>query len=311
VARSAGRVFLSYRREESRHLAGRLADRIKAQFSHVQVFMDVDIVTPGDDFGEAISHAVSSCDVLIALIGPRWVTVADTQGRRRLDNTHDWVRQEIGVALARGIRVIPVLVDEAAMPTVADLPVDLAGLARRNAVRIDHDTFSTDIHRLLDAIGQTLQGAPKLTDTGPGRRSYDLPPKPPRRQVSVDSGVGLSPQRVVPLHRTALRIGLWTITFPLALFSAVSLGLTLGGKVPSIAGSLVLSVFLFGIIAGLLVWIHKETTAQRSLILVAAAAKGERESVDLRAGLSHTTVRTLHIILGTVTLAFTLLALFT
>jgi TIR domain len=79
-------VFLSYRREETRHIAGRLADRLAERLGSTQVFIDVDVIEPGSDFAATTVRAVTSCDVLIALIEPTWSTAADPQGRpRRLD----------------------------------------------------------------------------------------------------------------------------------------------------------------------------------------------------------------------------------
>jgi TIR domain/Domain of unknown function (DUF4062) len=144
-------IFLSYRREETRHLAGRLADGLGS----VQVFMDVDSIEPGADFADAIARQVESCDVLIALIGDRWLTITNREGRRKLDDADDLVVLEIGTALERGVRVIPVLVDGAAMPEPHDLPDRLRSLTRRNAIRIDHETFRSDVVALLKAVGVT------------------------------------------------------------------------------------------------------------------------------------------------------------
>jgi TIR domain len=108
-AAGSGRVFISYRRQESSGLAGRLYDRLAARFGDDRVFMDVDTIALGVDFAEVISQVVSSCEVLLAVIGPRWLTVTDEDGRRRLDDPDDLVRLEIAAALKRDIRVIPVL----------------------------------------------------------------------------------------------------------------------------------------------------------------------------------------------------------
>jgi len=153
---TARAVFLSYRREETRHVAGRLADRLTERLGSTQVFIDVDMIEPGSDFAATIVREVASCDVLIALIGPAWSTIADPRGRRRLDDPDDLVVLEIRTALERGIRVIPVLVDGAVMPDRYDLPQGLQGLALRNAVQLDHETFRTDVITLLDAVERVL-----------------------------------------------------------------------------------------------------------------------------------------------------------
>jgi len=132
-----GRIFISYRHQETAWPAGRLYDVLVEHFPAEQVFKDVDNIDPGDDFVERITGAVASCDVLLALIGPRWLTVTDENGQRRLDKPEDWVRVEIETALKRKIRVIPILVDAARMPHANQLPPTMAPLARRNAVEIN------------------------------------------------------------------------------------------------------------------------------------------------------------------------------
>jgi Bacterial Ig-like domain (group 3)/TIR domain len=153
---TARAVFLSYRREETRHIAGRLADRLTERLGSTQVFIDVDMIEPGSDFAATIVREVASCGVLIALIGPTWSTIADPRGRRRVDDPDDLVVLEIRTALERGIRVIPVLVDGAVMPDRYDLPQGLQGLTLRNAVQLDHETFRTDVVTLLDAVERVL-----------------------------------------------------------------------------------------------------------------------------------------------------------
>jgi hypothetical protein len=155
-----GGVFVSYRRGETSGVAGRLADRLTDRFGAEQVFIDVDTIEPGADFVEAIDQAVDACAVLVAVIGPDWLTAADERGGRRLDDPDDLVRLEVGAALARGVRVIPVLVEGTVMPGREDLPDSLAGLARRNALRVRHDSFRDDAGRLVAAVERVLAAAP-------------------------------------------------------------------------------------------------------------------------------------------------------
>jgi TIR domain len=154
-----GGIFVSYRRQESAHLAGRLYDRLADRFGEDQVSIDVDTIELGVDFAEEIRRAVAACQVLLAVIGPTWLTATDEQGRRRLDDPDDIVRLEIGAALARDVRVIPILVEGAHMPRRDDLPDSLAGLARRNALLIRHQSFRSDAGRLVTAIERVLAAA--------------------------------------------------------------------------------------------------------------------------------------------------------
>ena len=80
-----GRIFISYRRQETAWPAGRLYDVLVEHFAAEQVFKDVDNIEPGEDFVERIAAAVGSCDVLLVLIGPQWLTITDEDGQRRLE----------------------------------------------------------------------------------------------------------------------------------------------------------------------------------------------------------------------------------
>src|ERR1035438_7042962 len=120
------KIFISYRREDSEHIAGRLYDRLEPHFGRDNLFMDVDTIPLGVDFREHLDQAVGQCDVLLAVIGDHWLNVCvedgPRKGKRRLDDPTDFVRIEIVSALDRGISVIPVLVGKASMPGEADLP---------------------------------------------------------------------------------------------------------------------------------------------------------------------------------------------
>lgn len=145
-------VFISYRREDGQASAGRIYDRLLETFGHNAIFMDVDAIKYGDDFANTIDQAVSKCKVLIAVIGRNWLKLADVAGNRRIDNPQDFVRIEIRSALARNIRVIPVLVENASLPKPEELPDDLKPLLRRNAIQINHASFNSDVDRLIDTL---------------------------------------------------------------------------------------------------------------------------------------------------------------
>jgi hypothetical protein len=155
TAAASGGIFISYRRQDASHLAGRLYDRLADRFGEAQIFMDVDTIDLGLDFTEVIAGAVGGCQVLLALIGPRWLA-AGPDGRPRLDNPDDFVRLEIQTALDRDILVIPILIDGAAMPGQHELPAPLARLSRRNAFFLRHESFRRDADELVTAIERAL-----------------------------------------------------------------------------------------------------------------------------------------------------------
>ena len=120
--------------------------------------MDLDTIKGGDDFASVINQKISVSDVLVAVIGDRWLTVKEESGTRRLDNPHDFVHIEIAEALERGIRVIPVLIAGAAMPLARDLPKDLRALCERQAVEIRDSHFHQDAQQLTHVLHSSLHG---------------------------------------------------------------------------------------------------------------------------------------------------------
>jgi hypothetical protein len=103
----SAKLFINYRREDTAPYAGRLYDRLSAHFGTDQVFIDIDQIEPGEDFVEVIKRKVGACEIAIVSIGPNWLSATDASGKRRLDDTEDFVRMEIIAALERKIRVIP------------------------------------------------------------------------------------------------------------------------------------------------------------------------------------------------------------
>lgn len=145
-------VFISYRREDTAGYSGRIYDHFRDRFGEKNVFIDVDTIQPGEDFVQVIEEKVGACDALVAVIGKQWVSVLDEAGKRRLDDPHDFVRLEITAALARNVRVIPVLVGGAHMPRLEELPEALAGLLRRNAIELSDTGFQQLLPRLIQAV---------------------------------------------------------------------------------------------------------------------------------------------------------------
>lgn len=149
------RIFLCYRRDDSSGHTGRIYDELSHHFAPGQVFMDIDSIDPGLDFTEVVDRALASSAVVVVVIGRGWLTAADERGRR-LDDPGDHVRRELATALARGRRVIPVLVQGARMPTVGQLPEPLQPLAHRNAIELSDTRWRFDIDNLTRALDRTV-----------------------------------------------------------------------------------------------------------------------------------------------------------
>jgi hypothetical protein len=153
---SVGGIFLNYRRDDTTYVAGWLFERLVSHFGQIPVFKDIDSILPGDDFTEKIKVAIDSCAILLALMGNRWLAAADASGQPRLVDPGDFVRMEIEAALRRNVRVVPVLVEGARMPTPAELPSGLAALAHRQAFELSSTRFGYDTGRLLSALDRML-----------------------------------------------------------------------------------------------------------------------------------------------------------
>lgn len=161
------KIFISYRRDDSAGQAGRIYDTLCQHFGAQQIFMDIDNIEPGIDFIKAMEDAVSSCDVLLAIVGRSWFAT-DDKNTRRIDSPTDFVQLEIATALTRGIRVIPVLVQDAAMPSSQSLPDNLKDFARRNALEISDLHWKSGVQRLVNVIN-------RIPPTDDARRPVEIP----------------------------------------------------------------------------------------------------------------------------------------
>lgn len=150
----ARKVFISYRRNDARYQARMIYDAFQDILGPDGVSMDVDSVPPGVNFRKLLKEWVDQCEVLLAVIGPGWIDATEPKtGQRRLDSSNDFVRIEITEALARNIRVVPLLLDGAPMPEASSLPEDLKELPDRQAWLVEFRTFDQDVARLIRRLG--------------------------------------------------------------------------------------------------------------------------------------------------------------
>jgi formylglycine-generating enzyme required for sulfatase activity len=148
-----GNIFVNYRREDARADARGIFDRLAGAFGKANVFMDVDDLKPGERFDQKLDEALAECKVFVAVIGSRWLEILKT---RAGSGKHDFVRQEIAAALARGIFVVPVLVDGAQLPRSEDLPDDIRTLVLHQKQDVTHERFGRDIADLISFIEPKL-----------------------------------------------------------------------------------------------------------------------------------------------------------
>ncbi|HEY2189220.1 MAG TPA: CHASE2 domain-containing protein, partial [Caldimonas sp.] len=151
------RVFISYRRDDSMVTAALLHRELAGRPEFADAFMDLDDIGYGADFIAAIDAALHDADVVVVVIGPRWIEML--QARLRGD---DWVRHEVATALRlRGagaragraaLRIVPVLIGGAAPPAESALPADLAPLARLGMLKFDERALKASINSLLETV---------------------------------------------------------------------------------------------------------------------------------------------------------------
>lgn len=167
-------VFISYRRRDTRYPAAWLDERLVSHFGRSHVFKDVDSIKPGEDFVEAISRAVNECHTMLVVIGNDWLNKPSHLARASAVPSIDFVYLEIEQALSHGLRVIPVLIDGASMPSEAQLPPSIVALARRNAIELHANHFNADFDRLLPVIQQARQSAEHAASISPSIRRASL-----------------------------------------------------------------------------------------------------------------------------------------
>ena len=150
----APKIFISYRRQDSRAYAGRLYDGLCNKWGQENLFMDIDNLKAGVVFAKILSEVINSSAVILVVIGKNWV--AESNGVRRIDDEEDFVRWEVAMALKRDILIIPILVDDAHMPRRSSLPADIRDIASLHAHKLSDERWRSDVARLNALIEEEL-----------------------------------------------------------------------------------------------------------------------------------------------------------
>ena len=204
-------IFISYRREDSADVSGRINDRLTQRFGEDAIFTDVDSIPLGVNFREYIDEQVGKCEILLAVIGKDWLSVTGRDDRPRIQDPSDFVRIEIESALQRHIPVIPLLVRNATMPEADDLPDSLKELAYRNGTPIrPNPDFHVDMDRLIKGIEKDLkppgQSGPEPEPEGKKQDHGETEPKNPAVEEGQQEPVTLATRWKHPLSFTALAL---------------------------------------------------------------------------------------------------------
>jgi tetratricopeptide (TPR) repeat protein len=168
-------VFINYRGEDSHSYGVLLHAELSRRFGPELVFLDSVSIPPGADFVEQLLEQVRRSAVVLAVIGTRWLTAVGPGGGRRIDDPADWIRQELAEAFTAGVRVIPVLTDDATMPTEAELPGELAALGRGQYRRLRHRDAAADLARLAGELAALDAGLGVAAAARPSAEGWPVP----------------------------------------------------------------------------------------------------------------------------------------
>jgi hypothetical protein len=244
------KVFISYRRDDSQWPADRLYEALKSHIKNPDrdVFIDVDDIPLGVDFRTHLDSKVAQCEVLLALIGPRWLDArSDDGGTRRLDDPNDFVRIEIASALRRGVPVVPVLLDGTPIPQAETLPEDLKALSWRNGVEVRRLSFESDVQRLIRGLG--LPGVSVgVSREDPDDLSKSVPQRPLRTALA---SAGVAAFTIFALNNYDISSGdLAGLSLMLGggLFALVSVVTWLASRASWIQIALGAGIFILGLV---------------------------------------------------------------
>ena len=160
------RIFISYRRSDSAAIVGHIYERLAARYKTESVFRDINKMPLGKNFYDHIKEELSGCDVVLVVIGPQWLAI-DAQGQSRIQQSDDPVRLEVEAALQSGATVIPVMVEDAAIPKSTDLPESLKTFPALAGTRINVEDFDTHLERLMQSIDGILEQRGKFVASFP------------------------------------------------------------------------------------------------------------------------------------------------
>jgi hypothetical protein len=172
-------IFISYRAADSRGYAALLYLELSRCFGHESVFLDSESIPAGVDCVDLLLGGVRRARVVLAVVGPAWLAREPSgSGRRNIDNPADWIRRELSEAFAAGIKVIPVLVDDATLPAATQLSSDIRPLSRCQYRRLRHREAVTDLRRLTaDLCTDPLLAAAARRRPRPHLRRLDRHPR--------------------------------------------------------------------------------------------------------------------------------------
>ena len=148
----SGKIFISYRVRE-RAIARNIYERLIATYGRDVVFFDVESISPGDDWKQAIGQALKRCSVVLAVITPRWLEDLNERAQSRPEET-DYVLLELSTALRTHTPIVNVITEGASLPRDKELPRELEGLSNLQALDLN---LGSKFKSSMDVLAQTLE----------------------------------------------------------------------------------------------------------------------------------------------------------
>lgn len=135
--RNSHLIFISYRGSDQNWATELVYRCMKEAFGVDAVFKAGNSLRPGEHFPPILRSEAASCPVMLACIGPGWLTATAPDGGRRLDSPDDWVREEIAISLQSGNHLVPLLLgnrNEVEVPKPDLVPESIRAMVDRQAL---------------------------------------------------------------------------------------------------------------------------------------------------------------------------------
>jgi outer membrane protein assembly factor BamB len=188
----SGKIFISYRREDSQSITGRIYDWFSDHTPQEGIFIDFDDIDYGANFVQHIEEVITKCRAMLVVIGPHWLNEAG-------ELSHN-VRVEVEQALQHGLQIIPLLVEGASLPSAESVPDSVRTLIYLNAVTI---RSGRDFRQDMQDIAQSLDLPVSLSA---------VPAKQTRGSARVSRRALLAAAGVVGVAALGLGVQRWAVS---------------------------------------------------------------------------------------------------
>jgi len=196
-----GELFIIYRRSDCATDAQRIHQYLCQELRHEKVSLNADDIPSGNSIRDPLQERMTRCKILLVVIGRNWTTAVDEADHQLLSRENDPVHLQLNIALESGIPVLPLLIDDASMPSPRDLPPELEALCRQHPMRLAGDGFQADLARLVKALRASFDVDGTSAETGHAQHEDFAHAKPSR---AIPSQMPSKPQARPPLLAIAM-----------------------------------------------------------------------------------------------------------